>query len=306
MNHIRTSIGLGKKYNFGTEIEFTGVYLSNLYKLLQERNLNAFYVINHKSKGFTKYDEWYLDVDSTVSERINEELFGGEFSSRILTDDEASWIEIEKICKCLFDLGANIDGRCSNQIRVDLSTNKNESYFFEALAKIIAIYETDILHFYMGDKYEIRKLSYKYARLLCGYLLEYINTVDFNNSEFFYNFRSYNNETLFTRRCGINLADYKTKRLVEVRYPNGTINAKTIQNNINFTLKLFDAIIREVFDIEKLTYIIEHEKDKIMNNFLFYESDPKNFETLVKSISTSSEDENDFFNQYERVLRTKK
>lgn len=45
------------------------------------------------------------------------------------------------------------------------------------------------------------------------------------------------------------------------KYPNGTINKKTIQNNINFSVKLIDAIASERFDLERITYdIIKNEK----------------------------------------------
>ena len=92
---------------------------------------------------------------------------------------------------------------------------------------------------------------------------------------------------------------------MEIRYPNGTIKEKTIQNNINFSLKLVDAIDREVFDLERLTSLIDKEKDDLLSYSLFSDNSFQNFEFIVNSIATSTEDRDDFVDQYERVLRTR-
>lgn len=94
---------------------------------------------------------------------------------------------------------------------------------------------------------------------------------------------------------------------MEIRYPNGTLNKKTIQNNINFSLKLVDAIEEEKFDLERLTREINQELE--MNQYWYdYRSEKEHYkrlESLVTTIATSSEDTNDFMTQYEKVLSTK-
>lgn len=305
MSSYRDTIGLNKKYLFGTELEFTGVTLSEVCKCLREKGVPYRFALNHKSRGFTKYDEWYVDIDSTVTKKENGEFLGGEISSRILKDEKECWLELEYVCACLQELGATCNENCSNHVWVNLSTIKNEKYFFECLAKIITIYEMEIEHFYMGDKYLKRSASYEYARLLTGNLLSYINTVDFDDPDFFYKLKNHGVSS-FTRRDGINIQEYMTKKLMEIRYANGSINEKTIQNNINFSLKLVDAIAREVFDTEKLTSIINRDRENIFNKWTFNETDSDYFEDLAKTISTSTEDLDDFMSQYEKVLSTKK
>jgi len=303
MTKYRYSIGLDDKYLFGTELEFTNVYLDDISKLFRESPLPVRYALHHKSTGFTKYDEWYLDMDSTVTKRKEGRFFGGELSSRILTDKKEIWIELKDICYLLRKAGATINDTCSNHIRVNLSCIKNEPYFFEVLSKIIALYEIEIKSFYMGDDYLTRSTSFDYARLLSGYLIEYINNVNFYDPDCLYQFRHYRGVGYFTRRDAINLQDYDQKKLMEVRYANGSLNEKIIQNNINFTLKLVDAIQRELFDTIELSREVNRlkESDWYFRD-LFEETSYNNFERLVKNISTSSEDVDDFMSQYENVL----
>lgn len=306
MLKYRESIG-ANNYLFGTELEFKSVYLSKVCEYLRSIYFPFRFTLCHKTRGFTKYDEWYIDIDNTVSKREGLEFLGGEASSRILKDEISTWKEIKDLCDCLRLLGAYIDGKCSNHVRVNLKDLKNERYFFEVLAKLIAIYETDIRLFYMGDKYLIREEIYDHARPMGWHLLDYINKVDFSGKDIFYDFKRnpHNGINYFSRSDGINIQEYLEKRLIEFRYANGSIDEVTIQNNINFTIKLVDAIKRELFDPKELTYIIEHNNDLLRNNDLFGFETPSNFEILVSTISTSSEDVNYFNTQYERVLSTK-
>lgn len=305
MGKYRYDIGLGDKYLFGTEIEFSGVYLDNLSKLFRESGSPVKYVLHHKSTGFIKYDEWYLDIDSTVTKKENGRFFGGELSSRILTDKSNSWRELKDICYLLKKAGANVNINCSNHIRVNLSCIQNEAYFFEVLSKLIALYEIDMELFYRGDDYLKRGTVFDYARPLADNLLQYINSVDFNSEEFFYNFRTNRGIKYFTRRDAINLQEYESKKLMEVRYANGSVNEKTIQNNINFTLKLVDAIRRELFDSKELSRRIEEEKDSLILRSIIDNYKVKDFEQLVRTISTSEEDVDDMMSQYEHVLSKK-
>lgn len=305
MGKYRYDIGLGDKYLFGTELEFTGVYLDNLSKLFRESESPVRYALHHKSSGFIKYDEWYLDIDSTVTKREDGRFFGGELSSRILVDKTRAWMELKEICYLLKKSGAYADYNCSNHIRVNLSCIKNEAYFFEVLAKLIALYEADIKLFYMGDDYLRRRTSFDYARELADNLLQYINDVNFKDEDFLYRFRNYRGINYFTRKDAINLQDYESKKLMEVRYANGSVNEKTIQNNINFTLKLVDAIRRELFDPKELSRKIQEESASLSMRGFFDEYKAKDFEQLIKVISTSTEDNDDFMSQYEHVLSRK-
>lgn len=304
MGRYRYSLDLGDKYLFGSELEFTGVYISELSRVFREKSLPVRFALNHKSRGFTKFDEWYLDIDNTVTKNENHEYLGGELSSKILTDKKEIWIELKAICDVLKEMGAYANAHCSNHVRVNLSNISDERYFFEVLSKLITLYETEIKLFYMGDKYLIREELYDNARDLGFHLLAYINNVDFSDPNYFYNFRN-NRFTIFTRKDGVNLQAYQNKKLMEIRYPNGSVNEKTIQNNINFSLKLVDAIERKVFDPEELTRKIEENRSQLFIKHTFAENCNSDFEYLAKTISTSESDTFDFMSQYEKVLANK-
>lgn len=302
MGKYRYDIGLDDKYLFGTELEFTGVYLDNLSKLFRNTSLPVKLALHHKSTGYIKYDEWYLDMDSTVTKRVDGRLYGGELSSRILTDKKGAWMELKDICGVLKSVGASVNDTCSNHIRVNLSSIGDERYFFEVFSKLIALYEREIRLFYMGDDYLVRSTGFDYARLLSDSLLDYICDINCYDPDYMYKFRHNGGISYFTRKDAINLQDYDEKKLMEVRYPNGSINPKTIQNNINFTLKLVDAVRRESFDLIELTRNIRDKKDDLYMQTLFGEPNAKDFEHLARTISTSEEDVDDFMSQYEHVL----
>lgn len=308
MANYRNSIGTCDKYTFGTELEFAGVTLDRLAGIFKKASLPVSYELNHKW-GKPTYDVWYLDTDSTVTKYVMGCAIGGELSSRIFTDQASTWEEIRSVCETLTGASATINPTCSNHIRVCLSSIKNKPQFFEVFSKLFAILENELSLFFMGEDYLVRDTQKDYSRPLKGHLLEYINTVNFQDpKEYFFEMRNARSGyLLFTNRDAINLNDFYEKQLMEIRYPNGTLNPQTIQNNINFILKLIDAIDRGLFNPEELTAQIDELRKRDWYMDLLYDRNyPKNFERLVHTISTSSEDINDFMTQYEHVLSLKK
>lgn len=309
MNKYRYSLGLGDKYRFGTEIEFSNAKLKELEEKFIKEKLPVKYVLEHKD-SHPDYSVWYLDGDITVSRYIDGGFNGGELSSRILFDQEEYWMELRNICSILRNSNSIITDKCSNHITIDLSNLKEEAYFFEIFSKLIALYETELEIFYMGDSYLDRETKTKYASNMSFALLRKINSIDFSKKNFLQELK-FKGISTFSIRDAINLScyeqsNYKIGKTIEIRYPNGTLNEKTIQNNINFSLKLIYAIERELFDKERLTYLIKRmEKDGIKYS-ISKEPNYNDFENIVKIIATSSEDRQDFMYQYEQVVKTKK
>ena len=134
-----------------------------------------------------------------------------------------------------------------------------------------------------------------------------MNEIDFKENDNYMYELQHRRYSTFTRRDGISLQDYRINGRMEIRYPNGTLNKKVVQNNTNFSIKLVNAIEEERFDIERLTYEINEdlEKDRCWYDYLNEEEHYKRFEHLVTTIATSETDTNDFMKQYERVLSTK-
>lgn len=305
MGKYRYDIGISK-YPYGNELEFVNASLQQLIEKFQHTSIPIEFIKDHKSSS-TIYDKNYLDTDGTVSYQQDTEIYGGEISSRIYHNKKIDWIEIEEICYILLENGAEINELCSNHISVDLSPIKNENLFFETLAKAIIKYERQMDLFYMGDCYLERSTKDTYARKMSTRLLSKLNSPLFNKSgDYLTKLLYYCGNETFTRRDGISLKDYRYNKRMEIRYPNGTLTPKTIQNNSNFSLKLVDAIDCEKFDLDMLTQEVEElYKNKYWIDTLTEQEHYKQFEQITTVIATSSEDQDDFMTQYEKVLSTK-
>ena len=100
-------------------------------------------------------------------------------------------------------------------------------------------------------------------------------------------------------------------QLLEFRYPNGTLNAKTIQNNINFTLKLIEAIASGNFNGYRLNREIHkalHEVDSSRLNQTALETTEARddyFDELVETITREDADKEAFYRQFQKVKSTK-
>jgi len=305
MTKYRYDIGLDK-YPYGTEIEFVKASLLDLEKAFQKTDIPIILTLNHKGTD-TVYDRNYLDTDGTVSYEEQGNIYGGEISSRLYHNKKEDWLELNQICEILRNNHAEINGHCSNHINIKLDNVKHQNKVIGTLSQLIALYEKDIDLFYMGAFFLIRNDKHKYASSLSSYLIEKVNTIDFENDDNYLYKLLYSEQPTFYRKSGINLQDLRVDKRMEIRYPNGTLNEKIIQNNINFSLKLVNAIDEEKFDSEMLTRKIKEklQTGEYWYDFLTEEESYKDFEFLVSTISTSSEDQNDFMSQYEKVLSTK-
>lgn len=301
MGKFRYDIGLGKKYLYGTELEFFGVYLDELSQTFRSEYYPVRFALNHKTRGFTKYDEWYLDIDGSVTKRQDGRFFGGELSSRILTDQKKIWMELKDICHVLKHSGAIVNENCSNHVWINLWSVSDTRYFLEILIKLIILYEIDMRLFYMGGIYCIRPMSYQWSRMLGERLLSNYSNFDFSNPDFA-SFLQNSAMMLFTKHDGIHLSKFLSERLMEVRYGRGTIHEKIIQNHINFSLKFVDAIERHLFHPQELEDIILDHQNVLQYCHSMNVSNPKWFESFLHTIATSREDFEDFMEQYERGL----
>lgn len=301
-------IGFDDKYNFGLELEFANSThdLNEIYYDLLVEALPVKFITNHTLHipELLDYKSWYLDIDASVTINSKERLFGGELSSKIMTDNIKDWKEVEKICKLLKEAKSYPGSYCSEHITVDIKEQLQDKKFIETLYKIITLFETDISLFYMGDEYEERKTAKKYASKMSISLLKNIRTIDFSTDSLENIIEKSNS---FKRKNGINLAK-RNQGLIEIRYPNATLNIETILNNVKFTLSLIDAISENKFDIEYLDYLIDElETDgtfllRYFHNF----EDEELFDYLLNTISKTTADKEDFMKQYTKVIDTKK
>lgn len=299
----KDSIGLKDKYRFGVEIEFGGVKLMDLHPQLLVSSVLVYYKIRHKDYNLD-YKAWYLDGDATVTKIEDNTLVGGELSSRILRDDINSWKELKKVCQVLKQNNANSNASTSTHITVDLDKHKDDLEFFETLIKIISIYEIDMNLFYMGDRFLIRRTKNRFAANMTLRLQKNLLNFDFREDDALEKFMDSSN--CFFVRDGVNFTKLFNKGLIEIRYPNGTLNEETIQNNINFTLKLIQAIEDKKYDLDYLNYILREDYNNIfsedrINNYI---ENQDRFNELIEPMK-SDEDKKDFLKQYQKVLSTR-
>lgn len=302
------TIGFDDKYKFGLEIEFANEEqdLNQIYSELVSEKLPVKFLNNHALHipKLLDYKSWYLDIDASVTINSKERLFGGELSSKIMTDSQEDWKEVENICKVLKETKSYPGSYCSEHITVDIKEQLQDKIFIETLYKIITLFETDISLFYMGDNYEERKTAKKYASKMSINLLKNIRTIDFNKDSIE---NIINKSNSFKTKNGINLAK-KNQGLIEIRYPNATLNIETILNNVKFTLSLIEAISENKFDIKYLDYLIDKlETDGTFLLRYFYNfEDEELFNYLINTISKTKTEKKDFIKQYTKVIQTKK
>lgn len=296
------NLSLSRVYEFGVEIEFYNVFLEHLAKEAERENLNIKYVLDHKTNVQT-FDKWYLDYDSSVTDIATK--FGGELSSKIMTDSYSNWQNLRTICEFLRKNNATINNKCSLHIHIGTSNFINNNSFFEVFSKIMALYENEFITFYRGDYYKLRETFYEYAKPLNPNLIDVIDKIDFYTSHFLYTLMYCSNPALFTARYGINLQSIKDNGTIEIRYPSGTLKEEIIQNNINFSLKLIDSILNNKWDIDKLDFLITKKKNNINypNNIIFSDNNISDFTMIVDKISKNDIDKNNFINQYQKVLK---
>ena len=299
----RNQIGTNKDYSFGVELEFTNADLEKVSDWLEKEDIPFLYQLQHKTHH-PDYQVWYLDVDPTVTELREDHYIGGELSSRIFSDDFDSWEELQKVCQILRKMKACSSDKSSTHITVDISKYKNNPVFFETLSRVISVYENDMNFFFMGDYFLKRKTKDDYAANMDFRLRRNLAKVDFSHEKFL-------DHLIFQTECfrlrdGVSFFKLYSDGLMEVRYPNGTLQEETIQTNINFVLKLLKAIEEGKFDLSYLTEQMEKDRqspDEMMYYFRSMER-PERFMELISYLG-SSLDQEQFSKQYQKVLASK-
>lgn len=298
----KDKLNVSKDFKFGIELEFTNINIAYLYTIMKDK-FPVQFKLNHKMDDFDFDKNWCLDQENSVTnvEKHNEydRYMGGELSSRTFTDTNHDWKEIYDVCNFLKENDCKTDETCAFHMHISNNKFHKNLKFYEGLYKLIALYEDDFKIFYMGDKYIERPKSKDYAVPLKNRLLEKIDNIDFNNYESVYQNLFALQYDDFSTKDGLHV-DYDINE-IEVRYPNGTIDPNIVQNNVNFTLKLFDSLLNNKISIDKLDYLVKLKKeDRDIRNI-----HPREFRELVTTISNDFTDERDFIGQYKKVLSTK-
>jgi hypothetical protein len=300
----KDNILINDKYKYGVEIEFSGAGLIKVYSNLITNFIPCEYVLNHHNLNLN-FDKWYVDTDMTVTSSNNFLLMGGEVSSKILSDCSEDWLELKKVCDIIKESSGIINDRCSTHINIDISKYLDNPMFFEILTKVVAIYEIDMNIFYMGDSFYKRATKEDYARSMCFDITKRLKKFNFKRDDLLDCLVF--EKDIFGNRDGINLVKAKKSGIIEFRYPNGTLNPEIIQNYINFTIKLIDAIGNNKFDLDYLNYLFKGQVDDpiFLLRYLKGIDNIDKFCELINIISYNRNDIDSFYNQYMKVISSR-
>ena len=220
----RKKLLFDEEVTFGTELEYE-------------------HASRHKITKFIHYNypDWTSKTDGTCN-------FGGEISSRILTNTAEAWQELYNISSYLRKRRAKMYNNASSHVHVSRKPLEDLNYLRQFLKFIIA-YEYVYFRFAYGELIIPRKKLFDFAKPIS--LKLYNNIDNINNSEACY---------LMIPSCDRNHSiNFETKyETYEFRAFNGTKYAAIRQNEINFCINLFLAPSRGLIDEEFLDYRIKH------------------------------------------------
>ncbi len=228
---FRYKLGLDKNITFGTEIEFENARKESVrYALSQKRNL----------------EKWKLVNEVSVESESEYGPCGGELVSPILNDNKKNWHQLRAACHLIRqNLGLNL-GKSAAHIHIGANILNHDITYVTNLVKLWTVYEHVIYRFSYGeDEYE-RKTIKQYGSPLAPYFNEALLYLKKDNplkyfSNFYDFFASFHNPSVIKASLCFYNSDVnpkKEKNTIEVRCPNGTLNEKIWQNNINFFTKL--------------------------------------------------------------------
>lgn len=286
------TINVKKHHQFGVELEFSKVEFNTIKEKITDQTFKAIYLLNHQLQE-PDFKEWIFDEDKTVTHYKNGKKFGGEISSKILKNTKNDWQELQNVCTFLKENGATTDETCGTHLNINIDNVIGNELFFETLTKILAVYEKEIIAFLNADNQGIRPSAATYAVPLQERII-----YKFKNNEL----KSYYPQNLkfpfetgiFTSLDGVNIKLYPNA-ILEVRYPNGTLDEKIIQTNLNFIINLIDAIVDNKINLQELTNIIKN-KDPLTFITLY------NFNELLELISPDQKTKNTY---QKRLLKIK-
>lgn len=279
---LRNRIGLSNTETFGIEIEFENVNLD-------------------KIKGLSK---WSLKKDDSVTI----DNIGGEIISPILIDNEDTWKDIDSKCKYLKNKKAIVTEKTGSHIHIGSQILENNPDHIRKFLKLWEAFENIIYYFSYGEDVVSRYSVKKYSRPICNDLYKIRNSKKgYKQLKSYYDWYHFFKKQNFNKETGINFRNYKGYEMdenntIEIRCPNGTLDSRIWQNNINFFTKLMKCVTKENFDEDLIDYYLSKK------GYEEYGDDAINFVDFEKAIILSDivfDDEMDkllFLKQYFKLF----
>lgn len=287
----RKKLNLDKEITFGTEIEFENASYDKVGEALNlSKNLH----------------DWDLVNDGSVDFKYEGKKYGGEVVSPILTDSIDTWKHLRTVCKLIKSNIGFTNEKAGSHIHIGIQIFEENKKYLLNFIKLWISYEHVIYRFAYGERDYPRKLLCEYAAP-CAYrlsecLLEINNRKNFSFDDiidYIYDV----SETGICLRYGLyfNSSNHNPKRkdTIEIRCPNGTLNEKIWQNNINFFTKLIAYSASDNFDGEFINKRVQNYKYIYIDDYqnIYFEDAIE----LANLIFTKEEDKLYFLKQYLKI-----
>lgn len=221
----RSEIDIPLEESFGVEIEFGEISLGKV-----ENNL----------RPNPNYRYWNIHEDSSVEEYKSGQWLGGEVSSDILHDTKEEWETLYAILKDLRSLGAKATDQTGFHIHIGAQIFEENLEYVKRFIKVWCIFEDIIFRFGYGRINKHRPYIKEHASPIASsyyklYMKNHNFLDDFTTTKMFD----------FGKKRAVSFKNYhylsyeeETNNTIEIRCPNGTLEANIAQNNINFFIKL--------------------------------------------------------------------
>lgn len=249
--NYRDKLNIDKHYKFGIEIEFEK---ASFYDV--EQNLFE----NRHLKNWDLHNEPTVSADDDFS-------LGGEIVSPILRNTKRTWNNIKIACNMLKELDAEALDKTGAHIHIDQSILKDDKTFILNLLKLWTIYEHVIYYFSYGRQSKGRAFICSYAYRMAVIFNIFIKCHKYDRDENLYsNIMDFCDDFHSSLKGGLWFADCKgvsgfKNSTIEIRCPNGTLDEKIWQNNINFFINLLSKCASNELDLDFINYKFEKYQD---------------------------------------------
>lgn len=247
ITNYKDTLNLPSNLTFGIEIEEAGINTMTLQKILNGK--------------------WKISPELSIKK-----VTGGEASSPIFIDSPKTWQEIFDVCNILKENKAYITEEIAGHIHFgNKNLIDNDPIKLLNIMKMWSAYENVIYRFSKGEFSTLRDVAYDYASPIARdvkkiSLMPFIEKQNIRNmmglffTRRFRGLNIYNMYSYYKLTNGIKFNNEikasEIKDTIEVRCPNGTLDPKLWQNNINFFSKLLLYAVSDEFDSEKIDYIL--------------------------------------------------
>lgn len=237
---LRDKIGIDCSETFGIEIEFENVKLDEI-----KNSCN-----------------WVTKTDNSVTVGN----VGGELVSPILTDNIDTWKQVHNKCNYLKNKQAIITHRTGAHIHIGSQILKDNPDNIRRLLKTWELFENIIFYFSYGKGVMPRSTLMEFSHPISSKLYQIRNSkFGYNSLNNHYDWQYFFKRYKLNKQAAINFMNYKgyaldEKNTIEIRCPNGTLDARIWQNNINFFMKLMIKVASKDFDEELIDYYLSKKE----------------------------------------------